>query len=63
MLKLFPMKLINAIYMEGGPETSLFVNVGETQIEKVGSYVSQTYENDANDHFWKLPNVIGIRLK
>lgn len=62
-LKQFPVKLTNAIYLEGGPETSLYVHIGTTVIEKVGSYVSQTYENDANDHFWELPNVIGIRVK
>lgn len=62
-LKQFPVKLTNAIYLEGGPETSLYVNIGGKLIEKVGSYVSQTYENDTNDHFWKLPNIIGIRVK
>lgn len=59
----FPFELSNAIYLEGGPETSLYIKVGDTVIEKVGSYVSQTYPNDDNDHFWKLPNVIGLRLK
>jgi hypothetical protein len=59
----FPFKLTNAIYIEGGPETSLYIKVGDTVIEKIGSYVSQTYPNDDNDHFWKLPNVIGMRLK
>lgn len=59
----FPFELTNAIYLEGGPETSLYIKVGDRIIEKVGSYVSQTYPNDNNDHFWKLPNVIGLRLK
>lgn len=59
----FPFELTNAIYIEGGPETSLYIKVGDVTIEKVGSYVSQTYPNDLNDHFWKLPNVIGMRLK
>jgi hypothetical protein len=62
-LQQFPMKLTHAIYLEGGPETSLFVRIGDTKIEKVGSYVSETYEHDRNDRFWKLPNVIGIKLK
>lgn len=62
-LQLFPMKLVNAIYLEGGPETSLFVQVGNTTLTRIGSYVSQTYQRDDNDHFWKLPNVIGIKLK
>lgn len=58
-----PYNLRNAIYLEGGPETSLYIRVGDTVIEKIGSYVSETYPNDKNDHFWKLPNVIGMRLK
>ncbi|MBI1837330.1 MAG: phosphodiester glycosidase family protein [Flavobacteriia bacterium] len=59
----FPFKLTNAIYMEGGPETSLYIRVGETIIEKVGSYVSNTYPTDDNKTYWPLPNVIGLKLK
>lgn len=59
----FPFLLKNAIYLEGGPETSLYVNVGETRLQKVGSYVSSSYENDLNDRYWPLPNVIGIKVK
>ena len=32
-LQQFPEKLTNAIYMEGGPETSLYANIGGTKIE------------------------------
>lgn len=64
-LQKFPFKLVNATYLEGGPETSLHVDLpeSETCIQKVGSYVSKTYEKDSNDHFWPLPNVIGIRVE
>ncbi|MFM7021356.1 MAG: phosphodiester glycosidase family protein [Flavobacteriales bacterium] len=58
-----PFELNNAIYLEGGPETSLYINVGDTKIEKTGSYVSTSYPSDKNDHFWKLPNVIGLKPK
>lgn len=58
-----PFELYNAIYMEGGPETSLYVKTEEMTIEKIGSYVSESYEKDSNNTFWKLPNVIGIKLK
>lgn len=51
------------IYLEGGPETSFYINVGTTKIEKVGSYISDSYPNDNNNHFWKLPNVIGVRVR
>ena len=58
-----PYGLTNAIYIEGGPETSLYIRTGDRVVEKVGSYVSQTYPNDNNMSFWALPNVIGMKLK
>lgn len=62
-MRAFPNKLYHAIYMEGGPQTSLYIKIGDTEISKIGSYVSDTYAHDNNVEFWKLPNVIGIRLK
>lgn len=62
-LGMFPMKLTHAIYLEGGPETSLYMHIGKTRLEKFGSWVSDTYETDSNDHFWKLPNIIGVRVR
>ncbi len=59
----FPFKIRETIYMEGGPETSFYINIDNTRIEKVGSYVSTSYANDDNDHFWNLPNVIGMKVK
>jgi len=56
-----PGGLHDAIYLEGGPETSLYINVNGHHIRKVGSWVSETWETDGNKHFWPLPNVIGIR--
>ncbi|HNR85461.1 MAG TPA: phosphodiester glycosidase family protein [Taishania sp.] len=55
--------LRNAIYMEGGPQTSLYVDTETERIEKLGSYVSNTYPITTNAEFWKLPNVIGIKRK
>ena len=51
------------VYLEGGPEASLYIESGDKIIAKYGSYVSKTYANDDNDHFWRIPNVIGIRPK
>lgn len=67
-MKQMKLNLYNAIYMEGGPQTSLYVDIQKNgqpmfHLEKIGSYVSETYPNDLNDHFWKLPNVIGLKLK
>jgi len=50
-------------YLEGGPEASLYISTGDTVVAKYGSYISNTRANDDNDHFWEIPNVIGIRRK
>lgn len=59
----FPFKLTNAIYMEGGPQTSIYMNYRGQELIKIGSYVSTTWETDENNEFWPLPNVIGVRFK
>lgn len=58
-----PLNIRTTVYLEGGPEASLYINTGDTVIAKYGSYVSNTCNNDDNDHFWKIPNVIGIKKK
>ena len=60
MIQLIP-DIRTTVYLEGGPEASLYIQTADTTISKIGSYVSKTYENDNNDHFWKIPNVIGIQ--
>lgn len=62
-LKQMPRGLHDAIYLEGGPETSLLIDVNGHCIKKVGSWVSDTWERDDNTHFWPLPNIIGVRKK
>jgi hypothetical protein len=56
-----PFNLRTAVYLEGGPEASIYINTGDTIIAKFGSYVSNTCDNDNNDHFWKIPNVISLK--
>jgi hypothetical protein len=58
-----PLNIRTTVYLEGGPETSLYLNTGDTVIAKYGSYVSNTCDNDDNDHFRKIPNVIALRKK
>jgi hypothetical protein len=58
-----PFDLRLTLYLEGGPETSLYLNTPNKKLELVGSYVSETYETDSNKVFWPLPNVIGFKFK
>lgn len=58
-----PIQFRTTIYLEGGPEASLFIQTPDTVISKWGTYVSSTWEHADNDHFWEIPNVIGVRKK
>lgn len=62
-LKGLPIDIRTTVYLEGGVEASLYINTPDTTIEKFGSYVSNTRANDKNDHFWKIPNTVGIKIK
>ena len=62
LLKL-PVSIYNAMYLEGGPEASFYLNHNGLEIEKFGSYETGFNENDDNDTYWKIPNVIGIVKK
>jgi hypothetical protein len=60
MLLALPLGIHNMMYLEGGPEASLYVNAGGAKIEKFGSYETGFSENDNNNDFWPIPNVIGV---
>jgi hypothetical protein len=55
--------LRRCMYLEGGPEATLYVNAGGTELERFGSYETGFNENDSNDQAWPLPNVLGVRAK
>lgn len=57
------LQIQTAMYLEGGPEASFYINLPDTAFGKFGSYVSQTYPTDKNDEFKKMPNIIGIKQK
>jgi hypothetical protein len=52
--------LVGALFLEGGPESSLVAKGSEGELAVVGSYETNFVENDGNHSFWALPNVIGL---
>jgi hypothetical protein len=52
-----------AMYLEGGPEASIYLKNNDTEILKFGSYVSNACANDNNKELRKMPNVLGFRKK
>jgi len=58
-----PLNINKVMYLEGGPEASFYLNHPKKKIEIMGSYETGFNENDRNNRFWKIPNVIGISKK
>jgi hypothetical protein len=61
ILKSSSLGVKRAVYLEGGPEATLFVHVGEVLVERIGSYETGFHESDDNVAAWPLPNVVGVR--
>lgn len=58
-----PLNIKKAMYLEGGPEASFYLNSKEKKIKKCGSYETGFNENNSNEDFWLIPNIIGITKK
>lgn len=62
LLKL-PLKIYTAMYLEGGPEASLYFRIPGEERELVGSYETDFLPSNGNSVAWQIPNVIGVRRK
>jgi len=61
VLLALPLHLQRLMYVEGGPEASLYVKVGGRVLANaVGSFETGFWENDDNASFWPLPNVLAF---
>lgn len=60
LLSLPQLDVFNAMYLEGGPEASLYLQTGDHTIRRMGSYETGFNEDDDEVDFWPLPNVIGV---
>jgi hypothetical protein len=61
MLQASPLGVERAMYLEGGPEATLFARGDGVTVERVGSFETGFFESDSNTTAWPLPNVIGVR--
>jgi hypothetical protein len=55
--------LNRGIYLEGGPESSLYLNTNAQKWAVMGSYETGFWEDDSNHRLWELANVVGIKRK
>jgi len=63
ILKKLPLNIDRAMYVEGGPQAQLYINIGTHEYEFVGNYKIEIEEN-MNALFPRpIPNVVGISLR
>ena len=55
-----PISLLNAMYLEGGPQASLFLTTQNVTIERHGSWEGTSDDYHPVQVSWPIPNVIGI---
>ncbi len=60
ILKELPIDIDSAQHLEGGPEASLYLSHNNIKIEMMGSYETSFMEDNGNNNFWEIPNVIGF---
>jgi len=58
-----PVSLYNTMYLEGGPEATLYFSANGVEFEKIGSHATGLNENDFPRIAHPIPNVIGIVKK
>lgn len=58
-----PISIYNAMYLEGGPEASLYFSGNGIQFERIGTYETAFKEDYAKVLARPIPNVIGIEKK
>jgi hypothetical protein len=63
MLRRLPLGLRRLMYVEGGPEASLYVAAGQERLALVGSFETGFREADDNAEFWPIPNVLAFKAR
>lgn len=63
MLLGLPISIYNAMYLEGGPEASLYFSAHGFELERWGAFETGLNETDSHISAWPVPNVVGIVKK
>ena len=58
-----PLGLERAMHVEGGPEASLSLRAKGFSLDLSGGYVSSFFERGDDARQWRIPNVIGVRVR
>lgn len=57
------LEMAAAVFVEGGPEASLYARSSGGELRAIGSYETGFRPDDSNAAYWPLPNVLGLRRR
>lgn len=63
ILKMLPLNIVRAMYVEGGPQAQLYIKIGTYEYEFIGNYKLDIEENMNALFSRPIPNVVGISLR
>ncbi|MBW2430549.1 MAG: phosphodiester glycosidase family protein [Deltaproteobacteria bacterium] len=63
ILKKLPLNIARAMYVEGGPQAQLYINIGEHEHEFVGNYEIEIQGDMKKLISRPVPNIVGISLR
>ncbi|MDP8220680.1 MAG: phosphodiester glycosidase family protein [Candidatus Stygibacter frigidus] len=63
LLLQLPLNLDKMMHLEGGPEASCYIETKEFHLRCVGTFESSFFDNEDQQSFWQIPNVIGFKIK
>jgi hypothetical protein len=55
-----PINIKNAMYVEGGPEASVYLKIDDKEMKWAGSCQTDFTEQDDPEKGYKLPNIVGV---
>jgi hypothetical protein len=58
-----PISIYNAMYLEGGPQASLYLSTKNVTIEKYGVWEGSPDSHNPLRVSWPIPNILGIVRK
>jgi uncharacterized protein YigE (DUF2233 family) len=62
-MEAMPLHLTTTLYVEGGPEATVYARGPGGEREWFGSYETGFVSDDSNDHEWELPNVLAVKRR
>jgi len=58
-----PLNLDKMMHLEGGPEASCYIETEKFHLSRVGTFESGFFDNEDQQSFWQIPNIIGFKKK